>query len=139
MLRGVLEHPEPYRGHAPGNPSSRVTGTSRSSMIRSVQRSRMPAVVKRRLQVYALLGLRHSRQFSIVAIEKRVFKVCPHLNWIRTGLQTELIDANQNRIECAFIASTLLVVLLTKPVSTCMFAHDSHAYTNTGWRYRELH
>ena len=41
-------------------------------------------------------------------------KVCPHLNWIRTGLQTELIDANRNRIQCAFIASTLLVVLLTK-------------------------
>ena len=44
-------------------------------MIRSVQRSRMPAVVNSRLQVYALLGLRHSRQFSIVAIEKRVFSI----------------------------------------------------------------
>ena len=53
--------------------------------------------------------------FSVLRNHYHVsLKVCPHLNWIRTGLQTESIDANRNRIQCAFIASTLLVVLLTK-------------------------
>ena len=35
-------------------------------------------------------------------------KACPHLNWIKTGLLTKLIDLHPIRIQCALIASVLL-------------------------------
>ena len=75
---------------------------------------------------------------------------CYHVVKIMSkGVSTPELDSNRfaNRIDrCESKSHSMRIhrVYTTssttdEAVSTCMFAHDSHAYTNSGWRYRELH
>ena len=75
--------------------------------------------------------------------------IARHGTRVRKGVSTPELDSNRfaNRIDrCESKSHSMRIHRVhttssttDEAVSTCMFAHDSHAYTNKGWRYRELH
>ena len=64
----------------------------------------------------------------------------PELDSNRFANRIDRCESKSHSMRIHRVHTTSSTILLTKRFQlTCMFAHDSHSYTNTGWRYRELH